>query len=102
MTSTSSLDLENDLGDLGPGQTLEIVSLMAVAARGAGRVGGEMTAVSLDDPSVTARGDVCWTVNASADPPPENLQVTKTLLTQESRDKPPELRGWIPSRSTRQ
>ncbi|MGB2695611.1 MAG: hypothetical protein WBD55_10565, partial [Dehalococcoidia bacterium] len=96
------LPLFSKQGDLGPGQTVENVVQLAVLEYSTGLVGGMVTVHSEDDPSVTASSDICWTVNASADAPPTNLQVTKTLLTDfggggiEDPPPPPPGGGTVP------
>lgn len=96
------LSLFNEQGDLGPGQTVEIVVQLAVLEYSSGPVGGMVTVRSEDDPSVTVSSDICWTVDAGADAPPTNLQVTKTLLTEfdgggiENPPPPPPGGGTVP------
>ncbi len=82
LTSNTSLPLFTNLGDIGPGETLEVVTQIAVREYGTGQYGASVTATSQDDPSVTAGGDVCWSVEEGAAAPPTNLAVTKTLLTE--------------------
>ncbi len=82
LVPASPYQLSMDIGDLGPGETVEAVMRLAVINFDTGPTGGAIRVVSRDDPSVTATGQSCWDVSEDAGAPPTDLQITKMLLTE--------------------
>ena len=73
------VQLSTELGDLGPGETLEASTRLVATNFGLGLTGGAVSVVSETDPFVGAEANACWEVAADAELPPSNLQVTTTL-----------------------